>query len=335
MTFYRWSQSAGGNGTADSTCPFPEGMAPSAVNDGVRGVMAALAKYRDDTAGGITTTGSATAYALVSYQQFDTLAHMSGQVVAFSPHVTNGAGPVTLNVDVLGAKPLRTAPGADLQAGVIVQGTPYAAIYNNTDGAWYLQGFFGNPYNIPLAAGLDYWGTAAPNSSFAFPFGQAISRTTYAALFALVGTTFGGGDGSTTFNLPDLRGRVTARLDNMGGTTANRLVTGALASMRHSVGGAGGEDAHILTMSELPSHTHTGTTGNDTPDHSHGYNVASVAANQLSGGSFPAATAISGTSTGGASTRHVHPFTTDASGGGGVHNNVQPTILCNYILRII
>ncbi|HEY7845769.1 MAG TPA: phage terminase large subunit, partial [Bradyrhizobium sp.] len=71
-----------------------------------------------------------------------------------------------------------------------------------------------NPYNIPLGAGLDYWGSTTPNSSFAFPSGQAISRTTYVALFALVGTTYGAGDGSTTFNLPDKRGRVSAATDD-------------------------------------------------------------------------------------------------------------------------
>jgi microcystin-dependent protein len=57
---------------------------------------------------------------------------------------------------------------------------------------------------------LDYWGTTTPNSSFAFPTGQAISRTTYAALFALIGATYGVGDGTTTFNLPDKTGRVSA-----------------------------------------------------------------------------------------------------------------------------
>jgi hypothetical protein len=86
-------------------------------------------------------------------------------------------------------KPLCTAPNTELLAGTIIQGTPYVA---TSDGAFYLQGFYGNPYNIPLGAGLDYWGPTTPNSSFVFPTGQAISRTTYAALFSLLGTTYGG-----------------------------------------------------------------------------------------------------------------------------------------------
>src|SRR3954463_3824906 len=116
MTFWKWSRTASINATADSTCPFPEGMAPSAVNDGVRGAMAALAKYRDDRSGTIVTGGSSTAYTVTSYQGFDTLAHMDGTMIAFTPHATNGAT-VTLNVDGLGARPLRSAPGADLLAG--------------------------------------------------------------------------------------------------------------------------------------------------------------------------------------------------------------------------
>jgi hypothetical protein len=138
---------------------------------------AATAKYRDDVAGAILTSGSSTAYAVSSFQVFDTLAHLNGQMIAFTPHTTNGAT-VTLNVDSLGAKPLRTSPGVELLAGTIIQGTPYVATYNNTDGAFYLQGFFGNPYNIPLFGGMDFWDTVAPNSSFIFPVGQAIIRAT-------------------------------------------------------------------------------------------------------------------------------------------------------------
>jgi hypothetical protein len=72
-------------------------------------MMASLAGFRDDIAGAIVTTNTSTAYNLTSYQIFDTLAHMNGQMIAFTPHATNGAT-VTLNVDGLGAKPLRSAP---------------------------------------------------------------------------------------------------------------------------------------------------------------------------------------------------------------------------------
>src|SRR3954471_6719800 len=98
MSLWKWSQSAASNATADASCPFPEGMAPSAVNDGVRGVMAAVAKYRDDIGGTLTTAGTATAYTLFSNQGFDTPAAMHGAMICFTPHVTNGANGTSLNV---------------------------------------------------------------------------------------------------------------------------------------------------------------------------------------------------------------------------------------------
>ena len=164
MTLYKWSQTAAADATADASINWQEGQAPSSVNDSARAMMAATAKYRDDIAGAIVTGGTSTAYTVTSYQAFDTLAHMNGAMIAFTPHATNGAT-VTLNVDGLGAKPLRSAPNAELLAGTLIQGTPYVALYNNSDAAFYLRGFFGNPYNIPLGAGLDYWGSTTPNSS--------------------------------------------------------------------------------------------------------------------------------------------------------------------------
>src|SRR5438874_2352531 len=174
MTLYKWSQISATDATADSSINWSEGQVPSSINDSARAMMAATAKYRDDISGAIVTSGSSVAYTIASYQQFDTLAHLNGQMIAFTPHATNGAT-VTLNVDSLGAKPLRSAPNSELLPGTIIQGTPYVAVYNQADGAFYLRGFFGNPYNIPLAASLDYWAATTPNSSFAFPYGQAIS----------------------------------------------------------------------------------------------------------------------------------------------------------------
>ncbi len=69
---------------------------------------------------------------------------------------------------------------------------------------------------------LPFAGSVEP-TGWLLCFGQAVSRTTYAALFNAIGTTYGAGDGSTTFNVPDLRGRVPAGKDNMGGTAGNRL----------------------------------------------------------------------------------------------------------------
>jgi microcystin-dependent protein len=336
MTLYKWSQTASADATADSTINWAEGQAPSSVNDSARAMMAATAKYRDDIAGAIVTTGTNTAYAVSSYQGFDTLAHLSGRVIAFTPHATNGAT-VTLNVDVLGPKPLRTAPGVELVAGVIIQGTPYTALYNNADGAFYLQGVFGNPYSIPIAGGLDYWAATAPNSSFAFPVGQAISRTTYSALFALVGTTYGSGDGSTTFNLPDKRGRVSAATDDMGGSSAFRLTSAIIGfgAVAHP-GAVGGAESHTLTDTEVPPVAFGGITGTENQNHTHS-GVATGAAGLYSspGGATIVVQSINSGTSGTENQNHNHNFSGNIAGGGGGHLNVQPTIVCNYVIRII
>src|SRR5207244_5567800 len=99
--------------------------------------------------GAIATAGSASAYTLASFQVFDTLAHMDGAMIAFTAHAGN-AGACTLNVDGLGAKPLRSAPSTELLAGMLVAGTPYAATYYpyaatyyNVSGEWILRGLTG------------------------------------------------------------------------------------------------------------------------------------------------------------------------------------------------
>src|SRR5258708_238947 len=138
MTLYKWSQTASADATADGTINWAEGQSPSSVNDSARAMMAATAKYRDDIAGAIVNGGTSTAYTVSSYEVFDTLAHLNGQMIAFTPHATNGAT-VTLNVDGLGAKPLRSAPSTELLAGTLIQGTPYLALYNNSDAVWYLH----------------------------------------------------------------------------------------------------------------------------------------------------------------------------------------------------
>src|SRR5262249_40622827 len=173
----------------------------------------------------------------------------------------------TLNVDGLGAKPLRTSPGIELQSGMLIQGTPYVATYNNSDAAFYLRSFYALPYAIPVGGVLPYVGSSAPNSSFALSFRQAVSRTTYATLFSLVSTTFGNGDGTTTFNLPDLRGRAVFGLDNMGGSAANRIAVAGGNFDGTSLGTTGGAQNKAIAQANLPNVTLT-TTITD-PGHTH------------------------------------------------------------------
>ena len=334
MSWWKWSRTAASNASADGTINWAEGQAPSSVNDSARAMMTALAKARGDLSGSITTGGTSTAYTLTSYQVFTAL--QAELFVAFTPHATNGAT-VTLNVDGLGAKPLRSQPGSsgEIGAGVLIQGTPYVATYFTSNGGeWILQGFYGNAFNIPVAGCMDYFGTTAPNSNFVFPFGQAISRTTYAGLFALLGTTFGTGDGSTTFNVPDLRGRVTAGKDNMGGSAASRIGSVATDSgtiVGTTLGSVGGSSTHVLTTSEMPTHAH-GSSG--------GINSAPSLGALPSAGAVSISAGVGGS--GYIASTNVSPLLPDhtqatagSQGGSAAHAMLQPTMIVNKILRII
>ena len=345
MTLYKWSQTASSDATADSTINWAEGQAPSSVNDSARAMMAATAKYRDDIAGAIVTGGTSTTYTVSSYEVFDTLVHLGGQMIAFTPHITNGAT-VTLNVDSLGAKPLRSAPGVELLAGTIIQGTPYVAVYNNSDGAFYLQGFYGNPYNIPLGGGLPFIGATAPNSSFVFPYGQAISRTIYSALYSLVSTTYGTGDGSTTFNLPDFRGRVIAGKDDMGGSAASRLTAtyfGASSGQAGTTLGAiGGGESQTLVLSQLPGGIASSGTNNISVTSSVSIiptNAVPFSSQRTDGTGTGVIGPGGGTllvAIGSVTSTGFNPISvTSNNTGGAAHPIVQPTIICNYIMRII
>jgi microcystin-dependent protein len=338
MAFWKWSRTASSNAAADNTINWAEGMAPSAVNDSARAMMARLAEWRDDVSGTIATAGISTAYTVASNQGFDNFADMNGAMIAFAPHTTNGPT-VTLNVDGLGARPLRFGPGPtlELQSGVLIAGTPYVASYNNTDGSWYLQGGFANPYGIPLGGVLPYTGPFAPNSAFVFPSGQFISRSTYASYFALVGTTFGAGDGSTTFNVPDLRGRAIFGLDLMNGAAAGRITVAGGNFDGRFTGATGGVENHTLSLAEMPAHTHPGSIVSiSDPGHTHNLQAAA-------GLGFANPTVAEGngnvgplTNGAGLNTTGITATPTIASqGGGGIHTILNPAMTLPYILRII
>lgn len=98
---------------------------------------------------------------------------------------------------------------------------------------------------------MDYAGPTPP-SGWLVCDGSAVSRTTYAALFAAIGTAWGAGDGSTTFNLPDMRGRVGAGRDDMGGTPAGRLTVAGSLLEGITLGNVGGDEhlqehVHVIT----------------------------------------------------------------------------------------
>ena len=96
----------------------------------------------------------------------------------------------------------------------------------------------GVPSQVPVGVVSAFAGVNAP-AGWLMCAGQAVSRTDYAALFNALSTTYGSGDGSTTFNLPDLRGRVPAGVDNMGGSAASRL-TSTVLTASNTLGATGG-----------------------------------------------------------------------------------------------
>lgn len=203
---------------------------------------------------------------------------------------------------------------------------------------------------MPPGSVMDYAGTSAPEG-WLLCYGQAISRSTYSALFTAIGTTYGTGDGSTTFNLPDLRGRVVAGKDDMGGSSANRLTNQSGGLNGDTLGATGGAETHTLTEAQLAVHDHA---DNFTlPNHAHSDSFA-ISGSQ-SGGlgrALDTTTIKSGSDTnrtavdtwtdttlsisGSVGSVTSNPAITGAvsnAGGGEAHNNVQPTIILNKIIK--
>lgn len=150
------------------------------------------------------------------------------------------------------------------------------------------------PTGAILASGL----TAAP-SGWLLCQGAAVSRTEYKTLFEAIGTAYGAGDGSTTFNVPNLQGRVP-------------VGSGGLAASPSALGNVGGEEYHQLTINELPAHTHTEVAwGGFTYWINRGLAYADNAA--LDGPGFPQASGSVGANWG--------------------HNTMQPYQIVNYIIK--
>ena len=154
------------------------------------------------------------------------------------------------------------------------------------------SGNFGNPSGTIIMIAM-----ASPPTGYLLCNGQLVSRTTYATLFGLIGTTYGAGDGSTTFAVPNMQGNVPAGYKS-GDTNFGTL------------GGAVGEATHLLTINEMPAHTHSqdpNTMVQHTGSFAVSYNNGSPDAHL-------------GSNTG-------------STGGGVAHNNIQPSLTLNFCIK--
>ena len=154
------------------------------------------------------------------------------------------------------------------------------------------------PKDLPTGILLPYAGTASPDG-WMLCNGQEVSRETYSNLFTVIGDSYGIGDGSTTFNLPDLRGRMPMGLDNMGGNSADRVVHSAA----DSIGGNTGEENHQLSFDELPSRNSYKNHGGSSQ-------------NNDSGGMY-----------------YLTWISTESVGNDQPHNNMPPYLSLNYIIK--
>lgn len=189
--------------------------------------------------------------------------------------------------------------------GLTVGTLSFATLSSGTALTGMMMFFPGPVANLPSAAILAY--------------GQAISRVTFSALFAKIGTAWGVGDGSTTFNVPDLRGRVPAGLDNMGGTPANRLTSTTVSPDGNTLGATGGAQTETTTVPLSVSgsvfvNLNTGTAFGDTPVFANGGGGAATSYFHVHNVQGNASGTMTGTGTTAAAT------------------NVQPTALGNWVI---
>lgn len=200
---------------------------------------------------------------------------------------------------------------------------------DGTDAVWTTPAVVAS---VPVGVTLPYAGSSAP-IGYLLCYGQAVSRTTYADLFTAISTTYGVGDGSTTFNVPDLRGRSVFGKDDMGGSAANRLTNGNSGITGTTLGASGGDErlyqhlhaAGTLAAASGGAHTHTVDRHSGGTGGSSSVGVLEAFSDSSSTGTVP-------TSSSGAHT-HTMSGSTANTGGNTTSQNIPPALVLNWIIK--
>lgn len=199
MTLFTWSTTALTNNTADSTINWQEGQAARTLNNSARGMMAAVAKFRDDISGNLVTAGTSTAYTVTTNQVFTALT--DGIFFYARMDETCGTDP-TLAVDGLTAKQIEQASGTNVPSGSLVAGAIYAFAYDSTADSWIVHG------NVE-------------------PFLTTADNADLVAIEALSGTGVAYRTASDTWSLDDGTCTINVIADNVG----NALTTGVISDI--------------------------------------------------------------------------------------------------------
>lgn len=183
---------------------------------------------------------------------------------------------------------------------------------------------FAGQSTLPPGTILDYAGSSVITSTLGTEFlicdGTAVSRATYAALFAAIGVLWGAGDGSTTFNVPNLTGRTRAMIDS-GGSVLSGATT---------IGNTLGAQSFTVGLTNLPAITLSGTTSTDGA-HTHTVTAALNAA--TAGGGSGAGAPVNGTQTTSSNGAHSHTVSVPLGGSGTAISNAQPTAIVYCLIK--
>ena len=263
-----------------------------ADQSGVSAPTLKVTRAQDGTTAQVHTAGQIVKHMITGRDLQEAQNHIDATAV----HGATGAVVGTTNTQTLTNKTL-TSP--KINENVVLTAT--STELNYVDGVTSaIQTQINNISSVPTGS-VSMWVTGTAPTGWLLCQGQAVSRTTYATLFGVISTTYGVGDNSTTFNLPDLRGRVP-----MGAGTGRNVADSANLTARTLGAKISDAETVTLTQGQLPSFSHE---------------------IQMSSGGGDGTTYVRGSS-GAYSTSLYY-----SHGSGEAHNNTQPSTVINFIIK--